>query len=306
MNGTPDAPGCCSRCCSSPRVSLITLDFRGGDELAAGRRALGRRGRLRPGRAGGRGDRRARSATPSTASATSATARTEADRLKQRERRAAAAAAHRRARPRSRAPGARRRCCKLAGAGQYTIVPAQVIAIGAGAGLLLDVTIDAGSQDGIAPDMTVLNGDGLVGRVKTVGPSTATVLLADRPGVLGRGAARGHDGARLHHRPGRRDHDAGPASCSTASRRSSAGDRLVTFGSQGDMPYVPGVPVGGGRRSTGTPGSQTRSATVAPFVDFTSLDLVGVVVEPPRTDPRDAVLPPQPAADADRRRSPSP
>jgi rod shape-determining protein MreC len=74
------------------------------------------------------------------------------------------------------------------------------------------------------------------------------------------------------------------------------GDRLVTFGSQGDRPYVPGVPVGEVVSVNGTPGSQTRSAVVSPYVDFTSLDLVGVVVDPPRTDPRDAVLPPRPAA----------
>ena len=73
----------------------------------------------------------------------------------------------------------------------------------------------------------------------------------------------------------------------------------MTFGSQGDMPYVPGVPVGSVVSVTGTPGSQTRSATVSPYVDFTSLDLVGVVVQPPRADPRDAVLPPRPADDAD-------
>jgi rod shape-determining protein MreC len=35
---------------------------------------------------------------------------------------------------------------------------------------------------------------------------------------------------------------------------------------------------------------------VSPYVDFTSLDLVGIVVEPPRADPRDAVLPPRPAS----------
>jgi rod shape-determining protein MreC len=46
----------------------------------------------------------------------------------------------------------------------------------------------------------------------------------------------------------------------------------------------------------GTPGSQTRTASVRPYVDFTSLDLVGVVVEPPRTDPRDSVLPPRPSS----------
>ena len=74
------------------------------------------------------------------------------------------------------------------------------------------------------------------------------------------------------------------------------GDRLVTFGSQGDKPFVPGVPVGRWSRSTGSPGAQTRTAVVAPYVGFTTLDLVGVVVEPPRKDPRDAVLPPKPAA----------
>ena len=74
------------------------------------------------------------------------------------------------------------------------------------------------------------------------------------------------------------------------------GDRLVTFGSQGATPYVPGVPVGEVVSVQGTPGSQTRAAVVAPYVDFSSLDLVGVVIEPPRRDPRDAVLPPQPRA----------
>ena len=76
----------------------------------------------------------------------------------------------------------------------------------------------------------------------------------------------------------------------------SPGDRLVSFGSQGDRPYVPGVPVGQVLSVRGTPGSQTRTAVVRPYVDFTALDLVGIVVEPPRTDPRDAVLPPRPAS----------
>jgi len=52
--------------------------------------------------------------------------------------------------------------------------------------------------------------------------------------------------------------------------------------------------VGVVRSVQGSPGSQTRTAVVEPYVDFTALDLVGVVVEPPRTDPRDGVLPPRP------------
>ena len=59
--------------------------------------------------------------------------------------------------------------------------PPQVIAIGSAQTFSWTVTLDAGSRDGVRPDMTVLNGDGLVGRVKTVGPTTATVLLAIDP-----------------------------------------------------------------------------------------------------------------------------
>jgi rod shape-determining protein MreC len=142
--------------------------------------------------------------------------------------------------------------------------------------------------------MTVLDGDGLVGRVKTVGPSTSTVLLAIDPessvGVrlegsmqvgftTGQGLARGGDL---------------DLQLLDAQAGVERGDRLVTFGSQGDTPYVPGVPVGTVVSVSGQPGSQTRSAVVDPYVDFTALDLVGVVVEPPRKDPRDAVLPPRP------------
>ena len=48
------------------------------------------------------------------------------------------------------------------------------------------VTIDAGTADGVRPDMTVLNGDGLVGRVVRTTEATATVLLiGDRNSTVG-------------------------------------------------------------------------------------------------------------------------
>jgi rod shape-determining protein MreC len=183
---------------------------------------------------------------------------------------------------------------RLAGAGRYRVVPAQVIAIGAAQTFSWTVTIDAGSRDGIRPDMTVLNGDGLVGRVKTVGPTTATVLLAVDPessvGVRLEGSSE------VGFTTGQGIGDGSRLDLQLLDGQSTVvrGDRLVTFGSQGDTPYVPGVPVGEVRSVLGSPGSQTRTAVVAPYADFTSLDLVGVVVEPPRTDPRDAVLPPRP------------
>jgi rod shape-determining protein MreC len=184
----------------------------------------------------------------------------------------------------------------LAGVGRYRIVPATVIAVGAAQTFSWTVTLDAGSRDGIRPDMTVLDGDGLVGRVKTVGPATSTVLLAVDPessvgvrleGTMQVGFTTGRGIG--HHGAMRLELLDGQASV-------APGDRLVTFGSQGDTPYVPGVPVGTVLSVSGSPGSQTRSARVTPYVDFTSLDLVGVVVQPPRTDPRDSVLPPRPAS----------
>ncbi|WP_037906833.1 rod shape-determining protein MreC [Actinacidiphila yeochonensis] len=180
---------------------------------------------------------------------------------------------------------------KLAGAGQYTIKGAQVIAMGAAQGFSWTVTIDAGSRDGLARDMTVVNGDGLVGRVTTVGPSTSTVLLANDPdftvgtrmektGELGFATGQGNRPMRVELLNGKAD--------------VHRGDRLVTFGSQAGKPFVPGVPVGRVVTVEPSGGNLTKTVEVQPFVGFTRLDVVGVVVVGPRKDPRDAVLPPRP------------
>ncbi|WP_042436904.1 rod shape-determining protein MreC [Streptacidiphilus albus] len=180
----------------------------------------------------------------------------------------------------------------VAGAGQYTIKAAQVVAIGAAQGFSWTVTIDIGSNDGISRDMTVINGDGLVGRVTTVSPETSTVLLASDPdfgvgtrmegsGEIGFATGQGNGPMRVELLNGQ--------------ARVRTGDRLVTFGSQNDRPFVPGVPVGTVVRVENTPGQLTRTVLVQPFVSFTTLDLVGVVVQPPATDPRYAVLPAKPA-----------
>ena len=58
---------------------------------------------------------------------------------------------------------------------------------------------------------------------------------------------------------------------------------------------MPGVPVGEVVRVDPSGGDLTRTVYVKPYVGFTKLDIVGVVVEPPREDPRDTVLPKKPA-----------
>ncbi|NEB79210.1 rod shape-determining protein MreC [Streptomyces sp. SID14478] len=181
---------------------------------------------------------------------------------------------------------------KTAGAGQYGIKGAQVIAIGSAQGFSWTVTIDAGADDGIKRDMTVLNGDGLVGRVTTVGPGTSTVLLANDPDFtvgtrmektdeLGFASGQGDRPLRVQLLNGK--------------AKVNKGDRLVTFGSQADKPFVPGVPVGRVVRVDPSGGDLTRTVYVEPYVGFTKLDILGVVVQPPRTDPRDEVLPSKPA-----------
>src|SRR5262249_13423407 len=57
----------------------------------------------------------------------------------------------------------------------------------------------------------------------------------------------------------------------------SPGQTVVTFGSVGGRPYVPGVPVGQVTTVTSQPGSLTQTAMVRPFADFTGLGVAGVV-----------------------------
>ena len=55
----------------------------------------------------------------------------------------------------------------------YALVPARVVAVGPAQSFSRTVTIDAGRSSGVHPDMTVLNNDGLVGRVLSTTRSTA-------------------------------------------------------------------------------------------------------------------------------------
>jgi rod shape-determining protein MreC len=183
-----------------------------------------------------------------------------------------------------------------AGLGGYKVVAARVIS--AGQGFEDTVTIDVGSTSGVRPDMTVMTGDGLVGRVTRVGPSTATVLLATDAASSVGGRLEDSKEIGIVQGMGARRISGNNTPLGFQLLDSNAvlrpGQRIVTFGSQGERPYVPGVPIGMIQRVEQTPGSLTRTAFVTPFAHFSRLDVVGVVVAPPKTDPHDAVLPPKP------------
>lgn len=158
----------------------------------------------------------------------------------------------------------------------YTLVPAHVIAIGPSQAFSRTVTIDAGSDDGITADETVLNADGLVGRVIRTTSSTATVLLildsdSTVGGRIGRNLEVGFltgdgQGDRLH------------LDLVDDALVPARDDVVVTWGSQGGAPYVAGIPIGRVTDVISKPRETSQRAVIEPFVDFGALDLVGVVV----------------------------
>jgi rod shape-determining protein MreC len=185
------------------------------------------------------------------------------------------------------------RMLKVAGLGGYTVTPARVIAIGAAQSFSRTVTIDAGTADGVHADMTVLNGDGLVGRVVRAGPGSATVLLITDAGSTVGG--RLESTSSLGFVTGEGEVGSGAAlefRLVDLRAKPAVGDRLVTWGSRGNAPYVAGVPIGEVVSAGPAQGTFGSTAVVRPYVDATRLDTVGVVVGPPARDPRDAVLPP--------------
>ena len=146
----------------------------------------------------------------------------------------------------------------------------------------------------------MLDGQGLVGTVTAVNAQTCTVLLAtDATSVVGVTlASSGQIGWVTG--PGKTRSGSGLLRLQVldANADLSPGEQLVTSASVHDRPYVPGVPVGVISQVENRAGSLTALALVRPYVDFTSLGVVGIVVVPPTHNPRFSVLPPAPARQA--------
>lgn len=161
----------------------------------------------------------------------------------------------------------------------YSLVPARVVGVGPAQSFSSTVTIDAGTDAGLAPDMTVVNNDGLVGRVLSAGRSSATVLLlVDQESTVG---ARVGDSMAMGFLSGRgalgEDGRLDLELVDTTSVPARA-DSVVTWGSDGGAPYLAGIPVGRVTKVYSSLRETSQRAVIDPYVDFGSLDLVGVVV----------------------------
>jgi rod shape-determining protein MreC len=177
----------------------------------------------------------------------------------------------------------------LADRGQYTIIPARVIAISDITGTDWFVTVNAGSVDGVVPDKLVLDSNGLVGTVLSATAHTAVVRLACDPAS--------HLGARLEGTrllgavAGAGSPNAVTFTLYDATHQIRVGDRLVSFGS---ADYAGGVPIGVVTKVLEAREGLSRSAEVTTFSAMGSLDLLGIVVGKPPADVGDRALPPQP------------
>lgn len=168
-------------------------------------------------------------------------------------------------------------------------IPARVVAVGVqGASGPERVTIDAGSRDGLSVDLTVVNEDGLVGRVLSVAPWTSDVLVVGGAGLtvgvrVGSAGTLGSVGGT----PGARPRPAGQLGLALVQRgRVAPGDAVTTLGSVDGRPFQPGIPVGTVADVDPGGGRLAPSGSVLPAVDVTRLDVVGVLLSAPRSSPR--------------------
>ncbi|KGN35012.1 hypothetical protein N802_01215 [Knoellia sinensis KCTC 19936] len=173
-----------------------------------------------------------------------------------------------------------------------TVVPARVVAVAApGPQGLVRLTIDVGSRDGVSADRTVVSGEGLVGRVASVGPWTSDVLVLGGPEVtvgvrVGSAGALATVGGAAS-ATGRQPGELGLTLVQSGTLR--VGDEVRTLGSVDGRPFVAGVLVGTVSAVEPQRGRLAPTGTVKPAVDVGTLSVVGVLLTAPRSTPRPSV-----------------
>lgn len=182
----------------------------------------------------------------------------------------------------------------LAGTARFKVVAARVITRGGTATFGETIVIDKGSSAGIRRDMTVIATSGLVGVVKSTSSNSSVVLLMSDPSFrVGVRVAGTQDMGILS---GGGDNRFSIQMLS-ATGQINVGDVLLSRGSSGDRPFVPGVPVGRVSFVESTAGQLTKEGRVEGFVDLDGLGVVSVVLDATAGDPGDALVPraPKPA-----------
>ena len=176
----------------------------------------------------------------------------------------------------------------LAGRGGFKVVAARVIGQGSASTFSQTITIDAGINEGVDKDMTVISESGLVGVVKSATSSSAIVLLMSDPtfkigvriaGSQSIGVLSGNGTSRY--------------TLQLLDSNGSINDKdvILSLGSDNNRPYVPGIPIGYVSKVDNSNTALVKSASVTSYSKLNSLGVVSVIVAPGKSDPRDALVP---------------
>jgi rod shape-determining protein MreC len=179
----------------------------------------------------------------------------------------------------------------LAGRASWKTVSAKVLAQGSTISFTHTITIDQGSRAGIKPNLTVVNGSGLVGVVKTVFPNSSIVLLASDPSFkVGVRVARNQSIGILSGQGS----NSGVLELLDNTAQLKKNDILLTRGSNSNMPFVPGVPVGRITKASDSTNSVSQVADVVFYANLNALGVVSVVISASESNPGNALIPKAP------------
>ncbi len=176
----------------------------------------------------------------------------------------------------------------LAGRGGYKVVSARVIGKGSSSTFSQIITIDAGTNDGVKKDMTVMGELGLVGVVKSTTYTSAIVLLMNDPTFrIGVRIARSQSVGVLM---GEGDNTY-TLQLLDPSGSIEVNDVLLSLGSDNNRPFVPGLPVGYVKSVKNTSATLTQEASVRSYSNLGSLGVVSVIIRVSNDGPKDALIP---------------
>jgi rod shape-determining protein MreC len=144
------------------------------------------------------------------------------------------------------------------------------------------ITIDKGTDDGIEPDMPVVDADGLVGTVVRAEADTAIVLMLIDP--QGAASARVQETFDTGLVEGNGTDKELTMRLVGSGAKVSVGSKVVTAASVGGI-FPPGIPIGTISHVGGDVRQVEQQLEVDPYVEFTSLDYVQVLLEHPPAQP---------------------
>lgn len=179
----------------------------------------------------------------------------------------------------------------LAGRASWKTVSAKVLAQGSTISFTHTVTIDQGSRAGIKPNLTVINGSGLVGVVKSVFPNSSIVLLASDPSFkIGVRVARNQSIGILSGEGS----NSGILELLDNTAKLKQNDVLLSRGSNNNSPFVAGIPVGVIKKASDSTSTVSQVADVSFYANLNALGVVSVILSASESNPGNALVPKAP------------